>query len=127
MEGSLADQQQMLNVMPELDHQSNGPPFPGGPGKSFSQNPDANQHDERIAIVQNFRVDQPGEVQPKKATGMMGRPAKDIDLPGLGNMLRPMRQHDNHKGPERSFVPTGVDLFIKAHLGGDGMYGSAGR
>jgi hypothetical protein len=39
VECRLADQEQMLDVVPELDHESYGPPFAAESGKPFAQHP----------------------------------------------------------------------------------------
>ena len=54
VQGSLPDQQGMFNVVPELNHERYRPPLLRCPGKPFTQNPNADQHDQRVAIVQGF-------------------------------------------------------------------------
>src|SRR5271168_4511422 len=44
MHGGLRDQQQVLDVMPELDDQRDGPPCAAGAGKTFAQDPNPDQH-----------------------------------------------------------------------------------
>src|SRR5882672_8260579 len=45
MECGLPDQQEMLDVMPELDRQGCRPPRPRSPGESFAEHPKPYQHD----------------------------------------------------------------------------------
>ncbi len=57
--GGLGDQQQVLDVMPELNDQCNRPPLASGTRKSFAQDPDSDQHHQRITIMEDFGLDQP--------------------------------------------------------------------
>lgn len=97
VEGRLSDEQKMLKVVPELDYQSHCPPLARSPAKSFAQEPDPDEHDQSIPVVQDFRVDQPGIKQAEHASGMMNRPTQDINLPCLSDMLGPVAKYDHHK------------------------------
>src|ERR1700686_5328499 len=55
----LRDQQQVFKVMPELNNQRSSPPLAGSSGEAFSQHPDADQHHQRITVMQNFRLNEP--------------------------------------------------------------------
>src|SRR5271166_6331829 len=75
MSRGLPDQQEMLDVMPELDYQGHGPPGPRSPGKSFAQHPEENQHHQGVAIVQGLGLDQPGVPQTQQAIGFRAWPS----------------------------------------------------
>ena len=59
MQRRLRNQQQMLNVMPELNHQRDHPPRARSSAESLAQHPKPDQHEQRIAVVQHFGLDQP--------------------------------------------------------------------
>src|SRR6185437_8800417 len=67
MSGCLVDEQEVLNVMPELDHQSNRPPCERPAGKTFTEDPNSDQHYQSIAVVQGFGLNEPRPKQPKKS------------------------------------------------------------
>src|ERR1700722_10100987 len=83
MSRGLPDQQKMLNVMPELNPESDHPPGMGNSSKSFAQEPKAGQHDQRITVMKGFRLDEPGIPQAKQAIGLRTRPSHDINLISL--------------------------------------------
>src|SRR5258708_1503431 len=105
MKHCLSDQQKVLDVMPELNHQRGRPPFQTYAGKTFSQKPKTKKHHNRIAIVKRFRRDQPRKPKPQDSSRLRTRPAKYIYLISLREMLPPMPQHDNHKTLEHSLMP----------------------
>jgi hypothetical protein len=52
-------QNRVLDVMPELNHEGDSPPFTLGPRKSLPQRPDADEHHDRVSVVQHFRTNEP--------------------------------------------------------------------
>src|SRR5215213_2174582 len=108
----------MLDVMPELDHERDRPPITRGPGKAFTQRPDADKHYDRITVVQHFRAHEPRKEQTENATGARPRPAKHVNLISLRQMLSPVRQHDERKKIQRSFVPNAIQLVVETQVGG---------
>src|ERR1700675_3820276 len=59
MRRRLRNQQQVFKVMPELNNQRRSPPFARSSRETFPQNPNTNQHHQRVTVMQNFRLDQP--------------------------------------------------------------------
>src|SRR5579864_9530419 len=110
----LPDQQEMLDVVPELNPKCHHPPGMGDAGKALPEYPKADQHDQGIAIVQSLCLDQPGIKQPKQSQGLWPRPVHHVDLIGLDQMFSPMRQHNYHEDLQRTLMPTRVELFGKA-------------
>src|ERR1700678_495863 len=55
----LPDKQEMFDVMPELNPEGYHPPGMRPPGKTLAQHPNADEHDQGIAVVQRFCLDQP--------------------------------------------------------------------
>ena len=47
----LANEQQMLDMVPELYDQRDSPPFTRDADKAPAQHPDAHQHDQRVTIM----------------------------------------------------------------------------
>jgi len=80
MERSLSDQKQMLNVVPELDDESDRPPCAATSGKAFAKHPKADQHDQRITVVQCLGLDEPGIPESENAIGFRARPSHDPNL-----------------------------------------------
>src|SRR5580692_12492496 len=114
MQYVLRDEQQMLNVMPELNHQRDRPPRARSSAESLAQHPEPNQHHQSIAIVQHFRFYQPRVPQSHDAVGHWPRPAHYPNLVSLHQMLTPMRQHYKHKDLQGAFVPHRVQLVVEA-------------
>ena len=91
-------QQQVLEVMEELDRQRDRPPPPiRCAGESRPQQPEADQHHERVAVVQHLGLDQPRIEIAEHAARLRHRPSKRVDLKCLQQVLRPVRQHDHHE------------------------------
>src|SRR5579862_7261050 len=103
----------MLNVMPELDPKRHHPPGMRNPRKSLAEHPQANEHDQGIAIVQGFGLNQPRIQQTDQAQSFRTRPPHDIDLVSLDEMLSPMRQHDEHENLQPTLMPTGIELLVE--------------
>src|SRR6266852_6627039 len=118
VERGLPDQQEMLDVMPELDRQSCRPPLPRKPGESFAEHPKADQHDQGVAVVQGFGLDQPGVPQTKNAIGLRARPSHHVNLVSLDQMLAPMCEHNKQEELKRTLVPASVQLLAKAGFRG---------
>ena len=114
----LPDQQEMLDVMPELDHEGCRPPLPRNPSESSAQYPKADEHDQGVAIMQSFGLDQPGIPHTKNAIGLRARPSHDVNLISLDQMLAPVCEHNNHKALKRTLMPAGVQLVVKARARG---------
>src|SRR5438477_12489088 len=55
----LIEQNEMLEVVPELNPESDHPPRMRPPGKSFPQNPETNHHYQRKAVMEHFRFHEP--------------------------------------------------------------------
>lgn len=110
----LRDQEEMLDVMPELDHQGCRPPLPRNASESFAKHPKAGEHDQGVAVVQGFGLDQPGIPQSKNAIGFRARPSHDVNLVSLDQMLAPMCEHNQREALQRTLVPPGVQLLVKA-------------
>src|SRR5262247_1107688 len=100
--------------MPELDAESDHPPFVGASLKSLSENPDTDEHHQRIGIVKHLRFDQPGKPETEKASRFRNRPVENIDLEGLKQMFRPVREHDKHKDLKCRLMPLRINSFVKA-------------
>ena len=60
-------QNEVLEVMPELDHERDGPPLTRSSGEAFSQRPDPDQHHERVTVVQRLGAHKPREKQTEHA------------------------------------------------------------
>src|ERR1700722_8321102 len=114
MRRGLVDQQEMFYVMPELNPERDHPPGMRAPGKAFSEYPNADQHDQGVAIMQRFGLNQPRIPQTEQAQSLRARPSHDIDLVSLNQMLRPMTEHNHHKDLQRALMPTGIELLVKA-------------
>src|SRR5689334_12603766 len=91
----------MLDVMPELDHQSDGPPFTRRSGESSPECPKTDQHHDRIAVVHDLGTHEPWIKQSQKTASLRPRPTQYINLISLGQVLGPMRQHYEHEQIER--------------------------
>jgi len=79
----LPDQQEVLDVMPELDPERDHPPGMRDAGEPFSEYPETDQHDQRVTVVQNLSLDQPRIKQSKQTQRLGTRPPHDVDLIGL--------------------------------------------
>src|SRR5690606_13030666 len=90
-------QEAVLDVMPELDPEGDHPPGTGKSGKAFTKDKNADQHDQRIAVVQHLGFYEPGKPEPEHATRLGDRPAQHVDLKSLREVFGPVRQHDCHK------------------------------
>src|SRR5215207_9160221 len=79
----------MLEMMEELNPQRNRPPQPVlVTGESRPQDPEAEQHHQRVAVVQRLRLDQPRIEIAEHAARFGDRPPKPINLVRLQQMLR---------------------------------------
>src|SRR3954453_22029748 len=101
-------------MVPELDVQHDAPPLVGGASEPFPQGPDADQHNQGVAIMQYFHLDRPGINHAKHPECLGTWPAHNVDLVGLEEMLSPMTQHNHHENLKGRLVPLGVELFVKA-------------
>src|SRR5437667_3529915 len=73
-------QQRMLDVMPELDIERYAPPLMGSSSESLTQYPDTDEHDQRVAIVQDFHLDRPGINHAEHSQRFGARPSHNINL-----------------------------------------------
>src|SRR3984885_1338312 len=112
--GRLIDEQKMLDVMPELDHERHRPPGSSSSCKAFAQYPYPDEHHHGVAIVQRLRLDEPRIPQTDQAIGLRSRPSHDINLVSLEQMLSPMRQDNKQEDLQRALVPLGIELLVKA-------------
>src|SRR5678815_2912440 len=115
---SLILQNCVLDVMPKLDHERDGPPPTRGAGKTFSQRPDTNEHHDRVTVVHQLGAHEPREKETEHAASFWSWPAEHVNLIRLREMLGPVCQHDNHQEIECAFVPNAVQLFVKSEVGG---------
>jgi hypothetical protein len=97
MRRRLEDQKEMFDVMPKLNPERRHPPGMGDSRKSFTENPQADQHHQCVAIVQGLGFDEPGIPQPKHSIRFGTGPVHDINLVRLDQVLGPVCQHDHHK------------------------------
>src|SRR5579864_642718 len=109
-------QNAMLNVVPELDPERDHPPGVGNPGETLPQDPQADKHDQGIAVMQRLRLYEPGVYEPQHTQRLWTRPMHYIDLVGLKEMFPPMGDDDGHESQQRGLVPAGVELFIKSSV-----------
>src|SRR4051812_1433900 len=109
----LAEEKGMLNVVPELDAERDGPPLAPLADEALAQRPQTDQHHQRVAVVQRFRADQPRIKKAEDAARLGPRPVQHVNLPGLDQVLRPVPQDDNHEKLESTFVPAAVQLVGK--------------
>src|SRR5712692_6551233 len=93
----LPDQQEMLDVMPELDRQSCRPPLPRKPGESFAEHPKADQHDQGVAVGMGFGLHESAVPQTKNAIGWRAQPSQKINLVSLDQMLDRMCDYNKHE------------------------------
>jgi len=110
----LPEQEQMLNVMPELNHQRDGPPGPRTSREAFAKDPQPNQHHNRIPVMQSFRFDEPRIPESENAIGHWPRPPHDPDLVSLRQMFSPMQKNNGHENLQRPLMPARVKLFVNA-------------
>src|SRR5829696_9547377 len=116
----------MLDVVPELNHERDSPPFARCSGKTFSQRPNPDEHHDRVTVVQHFGAHQPRKEQTEKAARTRPRPAKHVYLISLREMLSPVRQHDDSEKIERAFVPNAIKLFVQTKVRGANPRGVCG-
>jgi archaeosine synthase beta-subunit len=103
--GRLNDQQQVLDVMPELDAERHRPPPPiFHAGKPRTEDPQPNQHHQRVGVVQHFGLHQPWVEQPEHAERFRHRPAEHVDLKSLKKMFAPVRKDDDDEGTQGQLV-----------------------
>src|SRR6185503_2714448 len=107
----------MLDVMPKLDHQSDGPPFMRGPSKTSPECPETNKHHDGITVVHELRTHEPGKKQTKNPSRLRARPAQYINLIGLAQMFGPMGQHNQHEQIKCASVPNAIQLLINTKVG----------
>ena len=111
-EQGLQLQQQVLEVVEELDPQRDRPPQAIVlPGESRPQQPEAGQHHERVAVMQRFRLDQPGKEIAEHAARFGHRPAEPVNLIRLQQVLGPVRQDDDREDPQRELVSRTVETL----------------
>src|SRR6266536_1388848 len=104
----LAEQEQVLEVVPELDHESDGPPPTRPPDERRPQQRQPQQHDGREPVVQLLGPEQPGE--------------------GLAEVLEPVPGDDRHEDQQHRTVQRSVqapcegptrqrdDVWLGGHL-----------
>jgi hypothetical protein len=66
--------------------------------------------------VQHLRGDQPRVKISEQAASLRHRPAKRIDLDGLKQMLRPVREDNDHEQSQRELVLWAVDALEQREL-----------
>lgn len=108
----------MLDVMPKLDHERDGPPFTRSPGETFPEHPKSNEHHDGIAVVQQLGSHEPGKEQSKNTVGTWPRPAEHVNLKRLSQVLSPVGQHYEHEHIEGAFVPNAIQLLVDGEVAG---------
>src|SRR6185369_13235360 len=103
---------------PELDDERDRPPLARSSRKTFSQCPNADEHHDRVTIMQHFRAHEPRIEQTENAAGARPWPTEYINLISLRQVLSPVRQHDKHKHVQGAFVPNVIELVVKTKVGG---------
>src|SRR5580704_8299768 len=114
MQGCLADKEQMLDVMPELDHQRHCPPCSCGSAEPLAEYPKPDQHHQSVAVVKRFRLDQPRVPKAQNAVSLRAWPAHHKNLIGLHEVFTPVSKHDKHEDLQRTLMPHGVQLLVEA-------------
>ena len=113
----LNDQQQVFDVMPELDAQRDRPPSAILHAReSRTEEPQSNQHHERVAVVQHFGFHEPRVVKPEQAQRLRHRPAEHVDLECLKEMLAPVCKHDCRERAQRELVMLTVQTVDEGRL-----------
>src|SRR5215471_2767146 len=108
----LRDQQEVFDVVEELDRErSRPPPAVLDSGKSRAEDPQTREHDERVGVVQHFRLDEPGIIEAEQAARLGDRPPERINLKRLKEVLGPVREHDRHEYTQRELMMTAVQPF----------------
>src|ERR1043165_6158331 len=111
-------QHRVLDVMPELDYERDGPPFTRRSGKTFAQRPDADEHHDRIAVVQHLGAHEPRIKEAQHAACFWSWPTEHVNLVSLHEMFGPVPEHDEHEEAERALVPNAVQLIVKIKVAG---------
>ncbi len=114
---SLILQNRVLDMMPKLDRERDGPPFTRCACKTFSQGPDTDEHHDGVPVVHQLGAHEPRKEQTQHAACFRSWPAEHVNLIRLREMLGPVCQHDNHQGIKGALVPNGVQLFVKTDVG----------
>src|SRR6266542_2751281 len=124
----LAEQEQVLEVVPELDHESDGPPPTRPPDERRPQQRQPQQHDGREPVVQLLGPEQPGDGLAEETSRLRAWPVQDPDLPGLGEVLEPVPGDDRHEDQQHRTVQRSVqapcegptrqrdDVWLGGHL-----------
>src|SRR5215475_15781638 len=102
--------------MPKLDIERNHPPGSRAADETAAQDPETDEHDEGIPVVQRLRGHEPGEPESQHAAGLFHWPVERVDLQGLRQMLGPMRQDDRHENLETALMPRAVETLSKGLL-----------
>src|SRR5205814_1793002 len=97
-------EQRVLDVMPELNDQRGHPPVARPAREAGQEEPYPRQHDHGVAIVQHFGVHQPGEPLSQHPARLVDRPVERVHLERLDEMLRQVREHDDHEDSEGALV-----------------------
>ena len=93
--------------------------------KSLTQRP--RQHDHGVAIVQHFGVHQPGEPLSQHPARLVDRPVERVHLERLDEMLRQVREHDDHEDSEGALVPRAVERDDERGRGNRACHGRSDR
>ena len=92
-------------------------------GETASQHPESDQHHERVRVVERFGFDHPREEVANQSPGFRDRPAKDVDLETLEQMLSPMGEDDHHEQTQGHLVLGPIEALDQGRIGpiGAGM------
>src|SRR5215204_5417202 len=111
-------QHRVFDVMPELNDERDGPPLARGACKSFAKHPDADEHHDRVAVMQQLGAHQPRKEESEYAAGFWARPTHHVDLIRLRQVLGPVSEHDQHEEVESAFMPNSIQLIVKTEIDG---------
>src|SRR6266540_2302162 len=105
----LDEQQQVLDVVPELDDQRHGPPELRTTREPTPQYPKTDEHHHGVPVMEPFLRDQNREQLAQHAARLRAGQAQAPDLVRLNEMLRPVREHDHEERVERDAVIPAVE------------------
>src|SRR5262245_44094784 len=91
-------QQRMFDMVKELDPERDRPPAPIElASKTGPKEPETDEHDQRIPVMQSLRRDQPWVELAEQAPRFGYGPSERVDLERLQQMFGPMRKHHDRK------------------------------
>src|SRR5687767_2006558 len=112
----LIEENEMLEMVPELNPERDHPPCVRGARESLSHHPQADQHHESESVVEHFRFHEPRIVHAQKAHRHRPSPVHHKELVRLYDVLEPVEQHDRQEALQCGLVPARVETFEKARV-----------